>query len=132
MELDLDRCTGCRLCQLVCSVTNFSENNPKKAGIRVVSKLFTDARYDVTVCDQCGTCADVCPVGAINMDEGVVRIDADTCTNCGVCIDACPNGALFSHPEVAHPIKCVACGECAKYCPRGVLDALAGLRKVAS
>ncbi|MGE5593946.1 MAG: 4Fe-4S dicluster domain-containing protein [Betaproteobacteria bacterium] len=132
MELDLDRCTGCRLCQLVCSVVNFGENNPKKAGIRVVSKLFTDGRYDVIVCDQCGACVDVCPVGAINMEDGVVRIDPDSCTNCGVCMEACPKGALFSHPEVAHPIKCIACAECAKYCPRSVLDALAGVGKVAS
>ncbi len=132
MKLDLDRCTGCKLCQLVCSVVNFGENNPKKAGIRVISRLFTDARYDVVVCDQCGVCIDACPVGAISMEDDVVRIDPDMCTNCGVCVETCPNGALFSHPDVGYPIKCVACGECARLCPRGVLDTLADVGKVAS
>ncbi|MCR4401719.1 MAG: 4Fe-4S dicluster domain-containing protein [Firmicutes bacterium] len=132
MKLDLDRCTGCRLCELVCSVENFGENNPKKAGIRVISRLFLDARYDVVVCDQCGGCVDSCPVGAISVERGVVVIDEGACTNCGVCVEACPNGALFTHPEVGHPIKCVACGECAALCPRGVLDALAIAGRVAS
>ncbi len=127
MGKDVERCTGCRLCQLVCSVANFGENNPKKAGIRVVSRLFTERRYHVIVCDQCGACVEACPVGAIAMTDGVVRIDPDACTNCGACVQACEAGALFEHPDVDHPIKCVACGECARLCPRGVLDDLACL-----
>lgn len=124
MDIDMPRCTGCKLCQIVCSVANFGENNPKKAGIRIVSKLFTEARYEVIVCDQCGECIDVCPFDAISVSYGVVTIDTELCTNCGVCVDACPNGALFTHPEVDHPIKCILCGECEKLCPRGILGAL--------
>lgn len=129
MEIVVERCTGCKLCQLVCSVVNFGENNPKKAGIRIVSRLFTEARYDVVVCDQCGECIEACPVEAISMADGIVRIDPDMCTNCGICVETCPDGALFVHPEVDHPIKCVACGECARLCPRGVLDALTQARE---
>ena len=50
-DIDVLRCTGCKLCQIVCSVANFGENNPKKSGIRIVSRLFTEARYDVIVCN---------------------------------------------------------------------------------
>lgn len=134
MEIDVGRCTGCRLCQLVCSVVNFGENNPKKSGIRVTCRLLTDGRYDVIVCDQCGECIEACPVEAISTEGGIVRIDPDMCTNCGACVEACPSGALFVHPEVSRPMKCVACGECARLCPRGVLDALAttGGRKEAA
>ncbi|NLS45162.1 MAG: 4Fe-4S binding protein [Firmicutes bacterium] len=126
VNIDVLRCTGCKLCQVVCSVANFRENNPKKAAIKIVSKLFTEeVRYDVIVCDQCGECIEVCPFDAISMVSGVVIIDPDICTNCGICVDMCPRGAMFTHPEVDHPIKCIMCGECTKYCPRGILDDLA-------
>ncbi len=125
MEIDVERCTGCKLCQLVCSVVNFRDNNPKKSGIRIVSRLFTEGRYDVIVCNQCGQCVEACPAGAIRAERGVVTIDAEQCVNCGACIEACPLGAIFVHPEVEHPIKCVACGECERLCPRGALRGLA-------
>ena len=125
IDIDMLRCTGCKLCQVVCSVANFGENNPKKAGIRIVSKLFTEARYEVIVCDQCGECIDAGPFDAISVASGVVTIDPELCTNCGVCVDACPKGAMFTHPDVDHPIKCILCGECERLCPRGILGRLA-------
>ncbi|MCI1666265.1 MAG: 4Fe-4S ferredoxin [Atopobiaceae bacterium] len=36
----------------------------------------------------CTKCADVCPVGAIEIDEGSIEI-ADTCRKCGLCATVC-------------------------------------------
>ena len=46
------------------------------------------------VCVGCGTCVDICPVGAISMVDGKAQIDATLCTGCGVCTQLCKFGAL--------------------------------------
>ncbi|MEL9990173.1 MAG: 4Fe-4S binding protein [Thermoproteus sp.] len=42
----------------------------------------------------CSECVDVCPTGAIKIQEKSVSIDPQKCTECGICISACPTGAL--------------------------------------
>jgi len=51
---------------------------------------------DHTTCAGCGVCVDVCPTGAISLDEneGVAMIHMELCTECLVCIDECPSGAI--------------------------------------
>ncbi len=44
-------------------------------------------------CVACGACADVCPQGAITVDD-VAVIDASACVECGACVDECPAGAI--------------------------------------
>ncbi|MGD6809020.1 MAG: Coenzyme F420 hydrogenase/dehydrogenase, beta subunit C-terminal domain [Candidatus Bathyarchaeia archaeon] len=50
------------------------------------------------LCCGCGTCAGVCPNGAINMtlSKGLFKpeINWDLCTNCQMCLKACPGGNL--------------------------------------
>ena len=44
-------------------------------------------------CTACGACEDVCPEGAIAVDD-VATIDADKCIECGLCVDECPVSAI--------------------------------------
>lgn len=57
-------------------------------------------QIDANKCTGCGLCVQVCPVGAITVDE-VVKIDAAICTGCGACIAECPNGAIFMEKKGA-------------------------------
>jgi len=120
-----EKCTGCRICELQCSVTHEKVFNPKKARIRLIR---LEPAIDMPIlCLQCQKppCADICPVGAININEnGVVIIDEKECIGCGLCVEACPFGAIFVNPEKNTPIKCDLCGgdpQCVKHCPTGAL-----------
>lgn len=52
------------------------------------------AYEDASLCDRCGTCAAVCPAGAVGAEEALMRFDWHLCEGCGDCIVHCPQGAL--------------------------------------
>lgn len=77
--------------------------------------------YEIKICDQCGVCAETCPVDAIKEENGVYLIDAETCIGCGECVEVCPHGVMFEHSQLDTPIKCNLCQACAEICPRDAL-----------
>jgi ferredoxin len=50
-------------------------------------------------CKQCGICADGCPVGAIDLENGSV-IDKGKCITCCACIKNCPQNARTMKPSL--------------------------------
>jgi len=53
---------------------------------------------DEGTCTACGNCVQVCPFGAIELQEGrfgtTARVNVAQCKGCGCCVAACPSGAL--------------------------------------
>ena len=88
-----------------------------------------------TACLGDGSCASVCPIGAIKVNEnGVAFVDKEICTSCGACIKKCPKMCIERIPANA-PVYvacnskcrgkevmaqcqngCIGCGLCAKNC----------------
>lgn len=52
-------------------------------------------QLDAAKCNNCNSCLDLCPFGAIETGAGSARINSDKCKGCTqYCLDYCPGGAL--------------------------------------
>jgi Fe-S-cluster-containing hydrogenase component 2 len=69
--VDVDQCTGCRACELACSMHKTGKYNPKNANVRVLKNKDMDINM-VTHgpwCDCCEECVKACLQQAIQFVE---------------------------------------------------------------
>ena len=122
LMLDYEKCTGCRLCEMVCSVKHEGVSNPARSRVKIV-KWEWEGRYVPMSCQQCldAPCQAVCPVKAISRDETLnrVSIDYDVCIGCRLCVAVCPFGAMGYDTQAKKVIKCDFCDgepQCVRFC----------------
>ncbi len=122
LNVDYQKCTGCRLCELVCSVAHDGISNPARSRIKVI-KWEEEGLYVPMICQQCenAPCEAVCPVGAITRDENddYLKVDYNICIGCRSCVSACPFGAMNYNTTDKRVFKCDLCGgrpECVRFC----------------
>ncbi len=122
LVVDVDKCTGCRLCEAVCSTYNDGVSNPARSRVKIV-RFEWDGLEVPTMCQQCqdAACMAVCPVKALTRDEelGCVRVNYEICIGCRICMTACPFGAMSFDPVAEKVIKCEFCDgnpTCARMC----------------
>ncbi|MEM3397414.1 MAG: 4Fe-4S dicluster domain-containing protein [Thermoplasmata archaeon] len=121
LYVDPMTCTGCRICQLVCSFNK--EGKIWLAAARVDVIREKSGKDYINACRNCKNpkCMTACKHGAIEFIEGKVYINEKKCKGCGACISACPFGAIKMHPVKEKAIKCDFCGKCVEFCPPKVL-----------
>jgi len=136
MTVDYDRCTGCRLCEMVCSVNKEGASDPARARIHII-KWEMEGIYVPMFCQHCEDplCAAVCPVRAIERDEaeGRMRVDKEKCVGCRSCLSACPFGAIGWDEEKRKVIRCDLChGDptCVKFCATKAIQFIEAERAV--
>lgn len=119
--VDPEKCTGCRICETVCSLHQEKVVNPARARIQII-KWDNVGIYIPMICQQCETapCETVCPMRAIHRDEntGALIIDYDLCVGCKLCVTFCPFGGVGIDIE-GKIIKCDLCKgdpQCVKNC----------------
>lgn len=122
ITINHEKCTGCRRCELVCSVWHDGVSNPARSRIKV-EKWEWEGLYIPMTCKQCADapCLNVCPVKAIYRDEefGKVRVDHDICIVCRSCVAVCPFGAMNYNPWDVKVFKCDLCHgdpQCVRFC----------------
>ncbi len=137
LEVNYDLCTGCRLCEIACSLKKEGRVIPEASRIKVYQ--FPPGYIDIpAVCHRCPTypCRAACPpkVTAISVDEKTAAVIADSnkCVGikCSLCRKACPHELAVSfHPVTKKALICDLCQgepECAKVCPTGALTYVPG------
>jgi anaerobic carbon-monoxide dehydrogenase iron sulfur subunit len=125
--VNANKCSGCRLCELSCSLKMIGEFNPARARMKVIG--FEEPFALPLMCFQCEDpyCAEICPSGAITKERetGVIKISKQKCTGCKMCILACPFGTISFSSDEKIAVKCELCGgepECVEVCPTGALE----------
>jgi len=128
LYIDHEKCTGCRLCELVCAVWHDGISNPARSRIRVM-KWEAEGLYIPMTCQQCqdAPCLNVCPVKAISQEEetGRITVDYDTCIGCRSCVSICPFGAMSFNTIDRRVLKCDHCDgdpQCVRFCEVKAVD----------
>jgi carbon-monoxide dehydrogenase iron sulfur subunit len=127
LTIDLELCTGCRSCELACSIAHSQSFNPKRSRIQILKEEVKNLIVPM-VCLQCEhpLCQEACPNGAIVENEhGILFVEKDMCIGCMNCITACIYGGIGLDPVTRKAVKCDLCwGDpaCAKACQYGAIS----------
>ena len=124
---DPDLCTGCRSCEMVCSLWHDEKCGPSYSRVQVAQ--WGEVRVNLpVVCQSCKdpSCEKACPTTARHRIEltGAVITDPLVCVGCKSCVYACPFGAPAVHPDNKRLMTCDLCDgdpECVKVCTTGAL-----------
>jgi len=125
--IDHEKCVGCQMCEMICSLSHGGEVNPFRSRIAVVKCEEKSLAIPIN-CRQCNEapCEAVCPVKAISRDLQLARqvVNYDKCIGCCMCIVICPFGAISFDSSAKKVVKCDLCdGDplCVKFCAYGAL-----------
>jgi benzoyl-CoA reductase subunit BamC len=104
IKVDLDKCNGCRACEVACSAFHaspkYSSNNPARSRIRVIHDPLRDVYVPIRAGDY--TPAECTGRHTYTIDGK----EYDECSFCGV---SCPSRDIFKEPDSDLPLKCDMC-----------------------
>ncbi len=116
LVIDLDRCWGCRACEVACKQELGLGAGPRpmkveETGARMVEgALHRD--FIPTLCQHCDQagCLEACPTEAISREaDGTIQVRQESCSGCGACVEACPFGVIEVPAEGGPAVKCTLC-----------------------
>ncbi|MFB0560966.1 MAG: 4Fe-4S dicluster domain-containing protein [Candidatus Lokiarchaeia archaeon] len=124
-----ENCSGCRRCEIACSLHHEGKIWPEASRIRVF--MLVPGVEIPHLCFQCEDypCVEECPEEALSVNDqtGAVNVDVSKCTACGLCIKACPGNVPHLHTEGKYIVICDLCDgkpECVKACQEGQWNTL--------
>ncbi len=126
LVVEAEKCSGCRLCEVVCSFAHEGVFSPRLSRVTVVKEDRHGLDYPV-FCRQCESCppTSACTTGALTRNQaGTLEVDEGSCVGCSSCVGACTYGALKLDGG-SKPIACDLCGgapACVDRCPTQALE----------
>lgn len=131
---DLSRCSGCRKCEIACSLSHEKRIWPEASRIRVF--MLVPGLEFPHLCAQCEDypCVNSCPTKALSVSPktGAVLVNNEACVGCGQCINVCPGRVPHMHPTEKHVLICDLCNgdpRCVKVCQQGNWNVLKVVEK---
>jgi len=137
---DVERCLGCKSCQIACAVAHSTSKDLPTAIDEVprpAYRVMVEYVGQMSVPLQCRHCEDapcvrVCPTHALEKvgPEGIVVRDPEKCIGCLWCVLVCPFGAVRMREMDKSIVKCDLCIErlesgkepaCVEACPTKAL-----------
>lgn len=104
IKIDLDKCSGCRACEMICSAFHakpkYSANNPARSRIRVIHDPLRDIYLPVYAGEY---------TAAECMGRDKYVIDGKEYSECDFCRASCPSRDAFKEPDSGLPLKCDMC-----------------------
>ena len=104
IKVDVDKCNGCRACEVVCSAFHsqpkYSGVNPARSRIRVIRDPFTDIYVPVYA-------GEYTPAECAGRDKYI--IDGKEYEECAFCRASCSSRDIFKEPDSGLPLKCDMC-----------------------
>ena len=130
LVLEPKKCIGCRLCELICSMTHFKVTNPTKSRIRIIRD--DEAQLDLAIyCHSCvdAACIKACEFDALSRDikTNAIIVSEEECVGCRKCIDECPFAHPAMHPTENYILICDLCNgnpACVDICPENAIQYL--------
>jgi len=126
---ELSKCSGCRKCEIACSL--FHENRIWPDASRITVFMLAPGLEFPQLCAQCEDypCVKACPANALTVsaETAAVHVNNEACIACGKCIEACPGRIPHMHPRDKHIVICDLCGgdpQCVKVCQEGSWNVL--------
>ncbi len=124
IKVDVDKCTGCRSCEMACSAFHaeprYSSLNPARSRIRVymdeINDLYIPVRGGHYTRAECN-------------GRNLYQIDAKGYAECAFCSAVCPSRDRFKQPDSNLPLHCDMCEDdpplpepmCVQACKFGAL-----------
>jgi benzoyl-CoA reductase subunit BamC len=104
IRVNVDKCNGCRACEMICSAFHAAEKygstNPARARIRVIREPLTDIYVPVFA-------GDYAPAECAGRDKYI--IDGKEYEECAFCRASCSSRDVFKEPDSGLPLKCDMC-----------------------
>lgn len=124
--VDSNKCLGCKSCEVACGMSHDAADLytavQEKRAIQSRTSVVQVGNYVTPIqCRQCenAPCIEVCPIGALYQDGGMVQLNESACIGCKLCSMVCPFGAIRMGVQMqrvgkrivkkSKPLKCDLC-----------------------